>query len=194
MRKLLVALSCCVCSIPLLPLLHGCAPLIVAGAATTVAVVHDRRSTGTIVDDQGLELKIADRLYKDKELVDSTHINTEIYNHVVLLTGEAPSEELKRRSEQLVREIPKVRAVHNEIVVTDPNSFMARSNDGALTGKVKSVMFANSFDPTLVTVVSENGTVYLMGLVTRDEADRATDITRQVSGVQRVVKLYEYID
>jgi osmotically-inducible protein OsmY len=191
MRKLLVALSCCACSIPLL---QGCAPLLVAGAATTVAVVHDRRSAGTILDDQGLELKIADRLYKDKELVDSTHINTEIYNYVVLLTGEAPSEELKRRAEQLAREIPKVREVRNEIVVTAPNSFMTRSSDGALTGKVKSVMIGNSFDPTRVTVVSENGTVYLMGLVTRDEAERATDIVRQVSGVERVVKLYEYID
>ena len=191
MRKLLLALSCCACSIPLL---QGCAPLIVAGAATTVAVVHDRRSAGTIVDDQGLELKVADRLYSDKELVDSTHINAEIYNYVVLLTGEAPSEELKQRAEQLVKEIPKVREVRNEIVVTAPNSFMTRGSDGALTGKVKSVMIANSFDPLLVTVVSENGTVYLMGLVTRDEAERATDIVRQVSGVERVVKLYEYMD
>lgn len=191
MRKLLLALSCCACSIPLL---QGCAPVIVAGAATTVAVVHDRRSAGTIVDDQGIELKIADRLHSDEELSESAHIGAESYNYVVLLTGEAPSEELKHRAEQLVKEIPKVREVHNEITVAAPNSFMTRGSDGALTGKVKGVMVANSFDPLLVKVVTENGTVYLMGLVTRDEAERATDITRQVSGVQRVVKLYEYIN
>jgi osmotically-inducible protein OsmY len=157
-------------------------------------VVHDRRSAGTIVDDQGIELKAAERLHSDEELSDPAHIDVESYNYVVLLTGEAPSEALKARAEQLVKDIPMVREVHNEITVAAPRSFMSRSSDGALTGKVKSVMVANSFDPLLVKVVSENGTVYLMGLVTRDEADRATDITRQVSGVQRVVMLYEYID
>lgn len=191
MRKLPLALCFCACSASLL---QGCAPLIVAGAATTVAVIHDRRSAGTIVDDEGIELKVADRFHSDEELSESAHIGAESYDYVVLLTGQAPSEELKARAGDLAKQIPKVREVHNEIAVAAPNSFMTRGSDGALTGKVKGVMVANSFDPLLVKVVSENGTVFLMGLVTRDEAERATDITRQVSGVQRVVKLYEYIN
>jgi osmotically-inducible protein OsmY len=173
--------------------LQGCAGVLIAGAAgTTALVVHDRRTPGTLVDDQNIELTAIDRFYKDKELYEQAHIAVTSYNNVVLLTGEAPTQALKTRAEAIVRDLPKVRQVHNEIVVATPSSFAERSHDTALATKVKGTLLTNQFDPLRVKVVAHAGTVYLMGLVTQDEAETATEIVRQTGGVQRVVKLFEY--
>ncbi len=189
-RKILFML----CLAPLW-LTTGCAPMIVAGAATGVAAVHDRRSAGTVLDDQVIEFQALGNLHADKELYRQAHISVTSYNNVALLTGEAPTEALRKRAVEIVRGIEKVRRVHNEITLAAPSSFTSRSSDTLLTGKVKVAMVGiQGFNPTRVKVVTENGVVYLLGLVTRAEAETATEAARTTSGVQRVVRIFEYVE
>lgn len=176
-------------------LLQGCAAVVVGGAATGVAVAHDRRTAGTIVDDETIEVKAMGALNADKEIRDQTHLNVTSYNNVVLMTGETPTQQLGQRAYKIVSGLDKVKKVHNETVVAAPSSFGSRSNDALLTSKVKARMIATKgFDSTLVKVVSERGTVYLLGLVTQAEGKLAGEIARQTEGVQKVVKLFEYQD
>ena len=176
-------------------ILQGCAALVVGGAATSVAVAHDRRTAGTIVDDETIEVKAAGALNADKDIRDQTHLNVTSYNNVVLMTGEAPTALLAQRANKIVSELDKVKKVHNETVVAALSSFGSRSNDVLLTSKVKARMIATKgFDATLVKVVSERGIVYLLGLVTQGEGKLAGEIARQTEGVQKVVKLFEYQD
>jgi osmotically-inducible protein OsmY len=177
-------------------LLQGCAGAIVAGGATGASVIHDRRTAGTVLEDQNIEFKAMDALASDQELRAQAHISATSYNQVVLLSGEAPTQELRARAEALVAKIPKVRRVHNEVVIAAPSGMSARASDSWITTKVKTSLFEvklKDFDPTRVKVVTENGIVFLMGLLTRQEADAVVDVVRQVSGVQRVVKIFEYI-
>lgn len=177
-------------------LLEGCAVGVGAGAATGTAAAYDRRSTGAMVDDQIIEFKALDAIRKDQDLWNQIHFNATSVNNIVLLTGEAPRDELRQRAESLIKRIPKVRRVHNEIVIAAPSSMLSRSSDSWLTGKVKTMLIQAKqvAAAARIKVVTENGTVYLMGLVTRDEGDAATDVARKVSGVQRVVKIFEYVD
>ncbi len=176
----------------------GCAPLvIVGGAATTASIVHDRRTAGSIVEDQAIELRIKNGLRKDSEIKAQAHINVTSYNGIVLLSGEAPTQALVQRAGNIAREAEQVRRVHNEIRIAAPSSSMTRSSDAWITSKVKGSLVGvdvKGFDPTRVKVVTENGTVFLMGVVYRREADGAVAKTQQVSGVQRIVKLFEYLD
>ncbi|HSH30309.1 MAG TPA: BON domain-containing protein [Thiohalobacter sp.] len=179
-------------------ILNGCAPLVVGGTATGVAVVHDRRTAGTVLEDQAIELKALSALRKDEELYKQSHLNVTSYNMMVLLSGETPTEGYKQQAGQIVGGVEKVRRVYNELRVAAPSSMMTRSSDTLITGKVKTSLFRikgmEGFDPTRVKVVTENGTVYLMGLLTRREGDAVAEQARSVGGVQRVVKLFEYID
>jgi len=175
--------------------LTGCVPLMVAGAATGVAMVHDQRTAGAVIDDQGIEIKAAASLRADAQLRDEAHLNVTSYNGIVLVTGEAPTADLRERVTDIVRNIDKVRTVHNEVIVAAPSSLMARSSDTLLTGKVKArLLGTKGFDSTRVKVVSSGGVVYLMGLVTRDEDEIATEMARTTDGVQRVVKIFEYVN
>ena len=174
--------------------LSGCAVGVGVSAATGAAVVYDRRTTGTMVDDELIEFKVIDAISEDKELWSQIHFNATSFNNNVLLTGESPTEALRDRTSSLVRKIPKVRNVHNEMTIAAPSSLLSRSSDTWITGKVKTNLLINNKNSAHIKVVTENGSVYLMGLVTRAEADAATEIARQVSGVQRVVKVFEYID
>lgn len=177
--------------------LSGCAPVVVGGAATTASVAHDRRTTGSVVEDQAIEVRIYSDLHEDADIDRQTHINVTSYDGIVLLSGEAPSEALRTRAGQIARDTEKVRRVHNEIQIAAPSSMMTRSSDSWVTTKVKSSLFGvkiDGFDPSRVKVVTENGTVFLMGLVSQAEAAAATDQARQVGGVQRIVKLFEYLD
>jgi osmotically-inducible protein OsmY len=178
------------------PLLQACAPVVVGGAAATgTAVAIDRRTAGTMVDDQAVELKTLDAILSDKDLYEQTHISSTSFNGLVLLTGQAPRAELRERAERIVGAYPEVRRVVNEITLSAPNSVMTRTSDTWITTKVKTLMFAEkNFNANNVKVVTENGTVYLMGLVRRAESDKAVAIARQVKGVQRVVKVFEYLD
>ena len=175
---------------------QGCAPVVAGGAvATSIIVARDPRTTGTIIDDKGIQMKVGNAIYEDEMLGDQVHINVASYNGVVLLTGETPTAEMRARAEQIVSEVDKVRRVHNEITVAAPSSGLTRSSDTLITTKVKTRMVAEKeFDSGRIKVVTENGTVYLMGLVTRQQAAVATEISRSVSGVQRVVRLFEYTD
>jgi osmotically-inducible protein OsmY len=179
--------------------LQGCTPAAVTGAAAAgVAVVHDRRTAGTVVEDQTIELKAMDRLLNQLGGGDRTHINVTSYNNVVLLTGECTTPELRARAEELIRGIEKVRRVHNEIAVLPPSSLEDRLNDAGITVKVKYALTDLpdnvELDFTLVKVVTERNIVHLMGLLSRTEAEAVVDRVRRVPGVQRVVKIFDYLD
>ncbi len=180
--------------LPLL-LLQGCATAVITGAAAGASVAYDRRTTGTIIDDQGIELKAANALYQDKEIYDQSHINVTSYNGTVLLSGETLTEELKQKVYDRVRTIPKVRSIHNELLIAAPSGIPSRSSDTWITSKVLAKLTAKEgVDPLYIKVVTENGTVYLMGLVTRAEAANAVSVASRAAGVQRVVKIFEYLD
>ncbi|ROR29670.1 BON domain-containing protein [Inmirania thermothiophila] len=186
-------------SLLLAPLLAaGCAPLVVGGAATGVAVVHDRRTAEAVLDDQAIELKVASWLAGDGEIKARAHVSVTSYNRIVLLTGEAPTPALRARAEAIARRHPKVRAVRNEIAVATPTTLGRRSRDALVTGRVKAALVGiedlPGFDPTRVKVVTENGTVYLMGLLYRREADAVVARARGVDGVARIVRVFEYLD
>ncbi|MFB3089939.1 MAG: BON domain-containing protein [Gammaproteobacteria bacterium] len=185
--------------ISLIPLLlSGCAAAVVgaAGAAgATATVAHDRRTTGTFIEDQSIELKAVKSFFSDKEINDSSHINVTSYNTVVLITGETPSEDIRDRIVNIVRNIPKVTHVYDELTIAAPSSWTSRGSDTLITSKVKTrLLTLNNFDGTRIKVVTEKGVVYLMGLVTRAESDIATGEAQQSGGVQKIVKLFQYID
>ncbi|MDH3316970.1 MAG: BON domain-containing protein [Gammaproteobacteria bacterium] len=176
-------------------LLGGCVAAVGAGVVTGAAVAYDRRSAGTFVDDELIELKSIGALQDDSELWNYSHISVTSFNNIVLLTGECPSEALRQRAAEIVAKVQKVRKVHNEIIIAAPTSMMSRSEDTVLTGKVKTALLnKEDLEATRVKVVTEDGVVYLMGLVTQKEADAATEVTRRVGGVKRVVRIFEYID
>lgn len=175
--------------------LQACVPLAVGGAATGVAFAHDRRSAGTILGDQKIEFGIRERIL-DTEQLQGSHINITSYNHIVLLSGEVPDREAGLAAARIAREANNVRQVHNELVVAKPSSVTARANDSLITSGVKTLLLKvdlPGFDPTRVKVVTERNVVYLMGLVSSDEADAASEQARQVSGVAKVVRLFEII-
>lgn len=182
--------------VPLLALvaaLQGCAPLIVGGAVAGGAMVAvDRRHADIMATDERIEIQATNRineLFKDKG-----HINVTSFNRQVLLTGEAPTDALKQEAERAAATTPEVKTVINELVIGPPSELGARSNDTYITSLVKSrFVTAQKFNPIYVKVVTERATVYLMGLVTKREADDATQIARTTSGVKRVVRVFEYI-
>lgn len=176
-------------------LLQGCVAAVGTGVVAGAATAYDRRTTGTLIDDQIIELKVVERASKDTELWDQSHINVTSFNNIVLLTGEAPSELLRQRLTKLAAGVPKVRSVHNEMAIAAPSSLLSRSSDTVVTTKALAALANLELDLAGRTkVVTENGVVYLMGLVTRAEADAATNVARQVGGVQRVVKVFEYLN
>ena len=172
--------------------LGGCAALVVGGAVGTAMVVADRRSSGTQVEDQAIELKAVTRI---REAVgERGHVNITSYNRIVLLTGEVASDADRAAIEQAVAKIENVRSVVNELAAMGSSSLTARSNDTILTSKVKaSHVDAKDLQANAIKVVTERGTVFLMGRVTEREATRATELARGVSGVQKVVRVFEVL-
>ena len=177
--------------------LQGCAGAVVGGAAAGGLTAHDQRSVGVVVDDESIELQAETEYFKSAKLRDNAHLNFTSYNGLLLITGEAPTQELKSLATSVVRDIDKVRRVQNEVVIASPSTMLLRSSDTYLTAKVKTSLVRvdglPDFDPTRVKIVSENGTVFLMGLLSRSEGDVITNHTRQIGGVQRVVKVFEYV-
>jgi osmotically-inducible protein OsmY len=173
--------------------LSACAPLLLGGAVVGGTLVFvDRRTTGAQVDDQTIELKSNNRL---RELVgDKSHVNVTSYNRTVLLTGEADTEADKANIEQAVQRVENVKSTVNELAVMLPTALASRSNDSLLTTKVKATLIdARDLQANAFKVVTERGNVYLMGRVTEREATRATDLARTVSGVQKVVRVFEIL-
>ena len=171
--------------------LSACAPLILGGAAVGAMVAVDRRTSGAQLEDEGIELRAASRL---RDAVPAGHINVNSYNRALLLTGEVPNEQARQQAEQLAGRIENVKGVVNELAVRGNSTLSERSSDTLITGKVKaSLVDEKSLYVGAFKVVTERGIVYLMGRVTKGEADRATQITRGISGVQRVVRIFEIL-
>jgi osmotically-inducible protein OsmY len=172
--------------------LTGCVPAVIAvGAGGAALVATDRRTTGTQVDDEGIELKIAQRA--NAQHGDRIHLNVTSYNGIVLLTGEVPDQGAWASLGNLAKTTEKVRVVQNELVVAPNANLSARTNDTYITSKVKTRMIeANKFPPNAVKVVTERAVVYLMGIVTRPEGDAAGEVAATTSDVVRVVKVFEY--
>lgn len=177
----------------LIPTLQGCFPVVAGGVGAGVVMATDRRTSGIYIEDQGIELKAQSRT-SDK-LKDQAHLNITSFNLSVLMTGEAQNEALRTEAENIVKTVPNVRQVFNEVTIGPNTPFSARSNDSYITTKVKARMVdANKFNANHVKVVTEAGAVYLLGMVTRKESEEATEIARTTAGVVKVVKLFEYLD
>jgi osmotically-inducible protein OsmY len=177
-----------------LALLQGCAGVFVAGAATTASIANDRRTVGSVIDDQNVELKALNAIASRKDMDKASRISATSVNGKVLLVGQTPYSQYSRDAEQLVAKIDGVRQVYNELRISKPVSFSTQSQDSWITSKIKSEMLTTKgVDSTRFKVVTENGEVFLMGLVTREEADKAVNIARHVSGVRKVIKVFEYI-
>jgi len=174
-------------------LLGGCAAVVVGGAAVgTAMVATDRRTSGTQLEDQNIELKALTRI--SETVGDRGHVNVTSYNRMVLLTGEVASEADRTALEQAVGRIEGVRSIVNELAVMGSSSFTARSNDTVLTSMVKaSFVDAKDLQSNAFKVVTERATVYLMGRVTEREAARAAELARGVSGVQKVVRVFDIL-
>lgn len=174
-------------------MLQGCVEaVIVGGVAVGVMMAADRRQTEVMLADQGIEFSAGSKI--DEALKGQGHINVTSYNYTVLLTGEVPTAQAKADAEKAASEVPKVRTVVNELQIAGTSSAASRSNDAYITSKVKSNFLGNGkFKPTDIKVVTEASVVYLLGLVTREEADAATEVARGTGGVQKVVRVFEYV-
>jgi osmotically-inducible protein OsmY len=172
--------------------LSACAPAMFGGVIGTAMVASDRRTSGAQVDDEAIEVRGASAMREN--FGTNTHINITGYNRQVLLTGEVVNDQQRLQAEQLIGKLPNVRSIVNELAVGPASSLADRSSDALITARVKAAMvdsedvFANVYK-----VVTERGTVYLMGRVTQREAQRATEVARGVSGVKRVVRVFEFL-
>jgi osmotically-inducible protein OsmY len=173
--------------------LQGCAEaLIVGGVAVGVMIAADRRQTEVMFADQGIEFTAGSRI--DDALKGQGHVNVTSYNYTVLLTGEVPTAQARAEAENAASGVRNVKTVVNELQIAGTSSTASRSNDAYVTSKVKSNFLGNGkFKPTDIKVVTEAGVVYLLGLVTREEADAATEVARGTAGVQKVVRVFEYV-
>jgi osmotically-inducible protein OsmY len=172
--------------------LQGCAPIIAGGVATGAAVTSDQRTTGTVIEDQVIETKAGDFFRVDAALAQQARISVTSYNQIALVTGQAPTEELRKRAVEYVSRVAKVRHVYNEIELRSPVTATQISSDTLLTTKVKSKLLTiRDLKSTTVKVVSENGVVYLMGLLDQPTGDAVAEVVAGVSGVRKVVKLFE---
>lgn len=174
--------------------LIACFPAVVGGAATGGAMAGDRRTSGVFIDDQAIELK-ARKMIIDN--IGSANINVSVtsYNQNVLLTGEAIDEATKEKAERAARSVENVKNVINELTIGEKSSMRSRSNDTLLTSKVKTNLLKDKrLHAHHVKVVTENSVVYLMGIVSRDEAEAAVEVARDINGVHKVVKVFEYTD
>ncbi len=188
----MTSISHCLLALFLCTQLSGCFTAVVGGAAAGGVMAVDRRTSGIYIEDENIELKASKRLatYMDA----AAHINVTSYNRIVLLTGEVPTAAQRAQAETLTREISNVREIHNALAVRAASSLSERGEDTFLTTKVKTRFVSeNKFSANLVKVVSEAGTVYLIGIVTQKEAEDAVEIARTTEGVSKVVKVFEYI-
>ncbi|MET1254019.1 BON domain-containing protein [Aliikangiella maris] len=176
-------------------LMSGCSALIVTGAATGAVASQDRRDVSTQLEDEKTEIKSFTSIFKNDELWKNTNINVISYNNIILMVGQAPTAELKQKATEEIKKIAKDKKILNQVRIAAPISFFARRNDEYLTTKVKSSMFFTSdFKASKIKVVTENSEVFLMGLVTREESEKAVDIARNIDGVTKVIKAFEFLN
>ncbi|AVX12194.1 BON domain-containing protein [Stutzerimonas stutzeri] len=174
----------------------GCSSVLTATRDEPIADDRGTRTIGSKIDDSLIETKASVNIAKaHPDLDKASHVVVASYNGVVLLAGQTPRAELKELAEQAASSVQRVKRVHNELQILQPSSALARSNDSWLTTKIKTQMLTDASVPgSRIKVITENGIVYLLGLVTRQEGNRATSLVQGVTGVQRIVKLFEYID
>jgi len=174
-----------------LALLQGCAGMVLVGTGVAVATVVDRRTTGTQLEDYGVELRVANRI--DDRHGERVHVNVTSFNRHVLLTGEVPDDATRADAETIARGVPGVLGVSNDLQIAGKSSTTSRSNDTLITANVKTRLIdAGKTNPFHVKVVTEAAVVYLLGLVTEAEAEGSVEIARTTSGVRKVVKIFEY--
>ncbi|MGL5948182.1 MAG: division/outer membrane stress-associated lipid-binding lipoprotein [Aeromonas sp.] len=174
--------------------LSGCAAVVIGGAAAGASLSGDPRTLTTQWDDKSIELTAANHLAADSALSDVSNISVYSHNGRVLLIGQTPSAQLKARASQITERVPGVRKVFNELRLSRPVSLGARSQDAWLTSKVKGQMLAaKNFDSGKITVATEAGEVFLLGLVSREQGERAVDLARHVPGVKRVIRAFELV-
>lgn len=175
----------------------GCAAVVVGGAAAGASAAHDRRSVGTVLDDTAIEVAAIDRIYQERDAFRGTRVKAVSHNGWLLLVGEVGSEQLRARAEERVSHVAGVRRVINELQITTQPGPFRRTGDTALNGRIKAALLSidlAGFDPSRVNVTTIRSEVYLMGLATRAEADAVVERVRQLRGVRRVVKVFEYLD
>lgn len=172
--------------------LNGCVPLMIGGAVGGAMVATDRRTSGTVVEDEGIELKASARI--SENIGERVHINVTSYNRQVLITGEVPNLQDKQLVEKIVSSVENVRNIVNEAQVAGVSTLTQRSSDALVTGRVKAgLVDAKDLISSAFKVVTEHGTTYVMGRVTQREATRATEIISSTSGVQKVVRIFEIL-
>lgn len=174
--------------------LQGCIFVVGAAAgAAAIAVVYDHRTISNTLQDTKIANRIVDKIKANPELRNDSHINVTVFNRVVLLTGETPKQEWRQKAEDVAKSVPEVARVYNQLSIQGPTSSLTRTSDSWITTKIKSQMLATEdLKSSSIKVVTENGIVYLMGIVTRQQADISVDIARQITGVQKVVKIFQY--
>jgi osmotically-inducible protein OsmY len=175
-----------------LTLLQGCVPVVIgAGGAAAFSSLEDRRTTGTQIDDESIEVRASNRI--TDRFGSRVHVNVTSYNRIALLTGEVPDEQAREEAEKIARAVPNVRDVTNDLQVAGISSLASRANDSYLTTKVRGRLLDTKRTKSVhVKVVTEAAVVYLMGVVTEPEADEVVDIARNTGGVRKVVKAFEY--
>ncbi|QGX39259.1 BON domain-containing protein [Permianibacter aggregans] len=170
----------------------GCVGVAVVGAGAGAVMADDPRSFGTQIDDENIESRALRAIRDNNEISAQSHVEVVSYNRVVLVVGQTPAESYRTQIGQLVAEVPNVRKVYNEVKVTVPRSALTAMSDSTITSKIKSALLVESeFPSSNVKVVTENSEVFLMGLVTRKQAERATEIARTTNGVEKVVQIFE---
>lgn len=192
-NPLLVARA--LCAVLGITILAGCAAVAVGGAAV---VAQDRRTAGTVLDDQTMEVRISDHIYGDPAFVGGDHVKVEVYKGVALLVGEVTSGEKREIAGRRAAEVEYVERVVNELVVANSASLGQRLDNTWLTAKVNTALLRKNpvpgFDATRIKVISSMDTIYLMGLVTREEGEAVAEVARNVNGVAKVVKVFSYRD
>lgn len=178
--------------------LSGCAAAVVGGVAVATVVATDKRSTGTVIDDQTIELSVIDQIHDDPGIRAEDHIKVEVYEGVVLLVGEVRDEATKQLASRIATGVENVERVVNELEVSLEADTGERAGNAWLTTKVNTALVKENpvpgFDATRIKVVSSRNSVYLMGIVSREEGNAVAEVARNVSGVEKVIKVFSYTD
>jgi osmotically-inducible protein OsmY len=180
-------------------LVAGCSTIATdEGEMTGQSLLHERRTRDAILMDNRIETEAYDELNGEDEIVNQCHFTVTAYNGTVLVTGETPNEDLRKKIISTIQVIPGVKLIHNELIIAEPSDAAARANDALITDTIRialnQIRTLPDFDPAMVKVITENGTVYLMGLVRRDEGAVVINLTRVQPGVKQIITVFEYID
>lgn len=174
--------------------LQGCAAAVMAGSAGAISAANDRRTIGSQIDDNNIEIKASIAISEVERLNKHANVSVISVNGIVLIIGQVPNQEMKTQAQRAIEHITGVRKIHNQIRIGSNTSITTKTHDTWLTSKVKAQLLATkNLSSHNIKVVSENAEVFLMGLVTAAESDQAVNIARHVSGVERVIKAFEYL-